>query len=129
MIEVIAASDSGDTELVLTGLGDQLQSLALHDWIHLLENTTHTLLQLIQRVKAARDVMLHAANVSAGKGATLGEVPNDCTDVSIDVYVLGFVYYSHLLTFFADGMCTRFCSAHVCRYIHGFAPKSFFSLI
>ncbi|KAJ9582809.1 hypothetical protein L9F63_022850, partial [Diploptera punctata] len=64
---LIAASDSGDTELALTGLGDQLQGLDLHDWLNLLESTTSTLLRLIHRVKAVHDVMRQAADVSAGK--------------------------------------------------------------
>ncbi|KAJ4449356.1 hypothetical protein ANN_00754 [Periplaneta americana] len=68
VIEVIAASDSGDSELALTGLvGDQLQGLELHDWLHLLESTTSTLLCLVHRVKAVHDVMRQAADVSAGK--------------------------------------------------------------
>jgi hypothetical protein len=53
VIEVIAASDSGDSELVLTGLGDQLQGLELQDWLHLLKNTTSTLLCLVHRVKVS----------------------------------------------------------------------------
>ncbi|XP_021939639.1 vacuolar protein sorting-associated protein 54 [Zootermopsis nevadensis] len=67
VIEVIAASDLGDSELALTGLGDQLQGLELHDWLHLLENTTSTLMCLVHRVKAVHDVMRQAADVSAGK--------------------------------------------------------------
>jgi len=53
VIEVVAASDSGDSELALTGLGDQLQGLELQDWLHLLENTTSTLLCLVHRVKVS----------------------------------------------------------------------------
>jgi len=53
VIEVIAASDSGDSELALTGLGDQLQGLELQDWLHLLENTTSILLCLVHRVKVS----------------------------------------------------------------------------
>jgi len=53
VIEVIAASDSGDSELALTGLGDQLQGLELQDWLHLLESTTSTLLCLVHRVKVS----------------------------------------------------------------------------
>ena len=53
VIEVIAASDSGDSELALTGLGDQLQGLELHDWLNLLESTTRTLLRLVHRVKVS----------------------------------------------------------------------------
>ncbi|PNF33403.1 Vacuolar protein sorting-associated protein 54 [Cryptotermes secundus] len=67
VIEVIAASDTGDSELALTGLGDQLQVLELHDLLHLLENATSTLMCLVHRVKALHDVMRQAADVSAGK--------------------------------------------------------------
>jgi len=58
VIEVIAASDSGDSELALTGLGDQLQGLELHDWLHLLENTTSTLMCLVHRVKVSKWFMI-----------------------------------------------------------------------
>lgn len=54
VIEVVAASDLGDSELALTGLGDQLQGLELQDWLHLLENTTSTLLCLVHRVKVSK---------------------------------------------------------------------------
>jgi vacuolar protein sorting-associated protein 54 len=54
VIEVIAASDTGDSELALTGLGDQLQGLELHDLLHLLENATSTLMCLVRRVKVSK---------------------------------------------------------------------------
>lgn len=54
VIEVIAAGDTGDSELVLTGLSDQLQGLELHDWLHLIENATSTLLCLVHRVKVSK---------------------------------------------------------------------------
>jgi vacuolar protein sorting-associated protein 54 len=54
VIEVIAASDTGDSELALTGLGDQLQGLELNDWLHLLENATSTLMCLVRRVKVSK---------------------------------------------------------------------------
>nr|CAD7451911.1 unnamed protein product [Timema tahoe] len=67
VIEVVAASESGDTEMALTGLGDQLQGVNLEDWLRLMEDTTETLLRLIHRVKAVHDVMQQASDVSAGK--------------------------------------------------------------
>ncbi|XP_067009961.2 vacuolar protein sorting-associated protein 54 [Anabrus simplex] len=68
VIEVLAASDTGDSELGVTGHGDTMQhGMALPDWLNVLQNTTHTLMKLIKRVKAVHDVMRQAADVSAGK--------------------------------------------------------------
>nr|CAD7261959.1 unnamed protein product [Timema shepardi] len=67
VIEVVAASESGDTEMALTGLGDHLQGVDLEDWLRLMEDTTETLLRLIHRVKAVHDVMQQASDISAGK--------------------------------------------------------------
>jgi hypothetical protein len=53
VIEVIAAGDTGDSELTLTGQNDQLQGLELHDWLHLVENSTSTLMCLVHRVKVS----------------------------------------------------------------------------
>jgi vacuolar protein sorting-associated protein 54 len=59
VIETVAASDSGDSELALTGQGDQLQGLELHDWLHLLENTTSALMCLLHRVKVNKLVVIY----------------------------------------------------------------------
>jgi vacuolar protein sorting-associated protein 54 len=87
VIEVVAASDSGDFELALTGLGDQLQGLELQDWLHLLENTTSTLLCLVHRVKAVHDVMQQAADVSAGNIPESNENLAGGSDVSSHISV------------------------------------------
>lgn len=51
VIEELAASDSGEGEVRLTGTGDQLQVLSLPQWCHLLKRATNTLLKLINHVK------------------------------------------------------------------------------
>jgi vacuolar protein sorting-associated protein 54 len=62
-----AVIDTGDSELALTGLGDELHGPELHDWLDLFENATSTMMCLVHRVKALHDVMPQAADVSARK--------------------------------------------------------------
>lgn len=66
-IEVLSENDSSESELVLNGGTEQLQSLGFIVWINLLEKTTDILLKLILRVKAVHDIMLEAAQVTSGK--------------------------------------------------------------
>lgn len=51
VIEELAASDSGEGDVRLTGTGEQLQVLSLPQWCHLLERAATTLLRLIHHVK------------------------------------------------------------------------------
>jgi len=51
VIEELAASDSGEGDVRLTGTGEQLQVLSLPQWCHLLEKATDTLLKLLRHVK------------------------------------------------------------------------------
>ncbi|GLH01415.1 Vacuolar protein sorting-associated protein 54 [Gryllus bimaculatus] len=87
VIEVMAASDSGDSELALTGQGDQTQALSLSDWLGLLRNTTHTLMQLIHRVKAVHDVMRQTVDISAGKtpASEANDAENDSSEIHVSV--------------------------------------------
>lgn len=59
VIESVAASDCGDSEVALTGVGDQLQGLAIPGWLRLLQETTSTLLQLIHRIKVSQKHNMH----------------------------------------------------------------------
>lgn len=66
VIEVIASSDS---DLCLTGAGEQAQSLSIGDWVVLLETATGTLLKLLHRIRAVLDVMHRIADASAGQAS------------------------------------------------------------
>ncbi|XP_047119390.1 vacuolar protein sorting-associated protein 54 [Schistocerca piceifrons] len=87
VIEEVAASDSTDNEVALTGVGDQLQGLAISDWLHLLRRTTGTLLQLLTRVKAVHDVMQQAADVSAGKMPAAISSTGSAEDIPTEIHV------------------------------------------
>lgn len=64
VIEVIASSD---TEICLTGAGEESQCLSISEWVTLLETATVTLLKLLQRIRAVVDVMQRVADASAGQ--------------------------------------------------------------
>lgn len=64
VIEVIATSDK---EICLTGAGEEAQSLSISEWIDLLERATITLLEILNRIKAAAVIMLQTADAAAGK--------------------------------------------------------------
>lgn len=64
VIEVISSSDS---DLCLTGAGEEAQSLSISDWVVLLETATGTLLKLLHRIRAVLDVMHRIADASAGQ--------------------------------------------------------------
>ncbi|XP_059476714.1 vacuolar protein sorting-associated protein 54 [Neocloeon triangulifer] len=67
VIEEIAASDSGEGDVRLTGSGEQLQGLPLTRWQHLLQRTAETLLKIVHHVKVVHDVMREAVEKSSGK--------------------------------------------------------------
>uniref|UniRef100_A0A1B6DGB4 Vacuolar protein sorting-associated protein 54 n=1 Tax=Clastoptera arizonana TaxID=38151 RepID=A0A1B6DGB4_9HEMI len=85
VIEVVATSEvanhriSGDASL-----DDQLKALAVEEWTLLLKNSTTALQRLIRRVKKAHDVMLRAADASAGK-SYITSTNEDGTTNSISV--------------------------------------------
>uniref|UniRef100_A0A0K8THJ3 Vacuolar protein sorting-associated protein 54 n=1 Tax=Lygus hesperus TaxID=30085 RepID=A0A0K8THJ3_LYGHE len=62
-IEIVVGSDSqGDL-----GLEEQLKMLKVDEWFRLHTNTSHVLLRLCRRVKKSYDLMIGAANISAGQ--------------------------------------------------------------
>ncbi|CAB3381295.1 Hypothetical predicted protein [Cloeon dipterum] len=67
VIEEIAANDSGEGDMRLTGTGEQLQGLSLNQWRQLLERTAEALLRVVNHVKVVHDVMREAVDKSSGK--------------------------------------------------------------